>query len=172
MKKILVLPVILLALLSACGSAPEAVQQAADLNIPRSEQEVVVSGTPVTLADLSVEGMTCEMMCGGAIKKALAQVPGVSGTEIKFHEGDVANHAIVTYDPSKVSDTELVKAVQAIHEGQYKVSAIAITHQVKGNTTEAPATDAPAKEESGVSAALPELSLPNVFGFLGRLLRL
>ena len=64
---------------SSCGSA------AAVAGVARTVSEVAItSGTPVTFADLSVEGMRCEMMCGGSIKKALAALPGVVGTELKF----------------------------------------------------------------------------------------
>lgn len=174
MKKILVLPMIVVALLSACSSATTSTDEAAQasLDLPRSVTEVVVSGEPVTMADLSISGMTCEMMCGGSIKKALAALPGVTSTEIKFTEGDAIDHAIVTFDPAKVNDAELVKTVQALHEGQYKVSAIAITKQVKGaanSTEEEPAAQG---TEVQVSASLPELVMPSLFGFLARMLRL
>jgi copper chaperone CopZ len=173
MKKILVLPVILLLLFSACGSGAGTSEQAATSNVPRTEQEMVVSGAPVTTADLSVEGMTCEMMCGGAIKKALAKVQGVSSTEIKFTEDETADHAIVTYDPAQVSDAEIVKAVEAIHDGQYKVSAVTVTKQVQGLVpTSAPEDEGGEKQEAEVSASLPELVMPNLFRILFRMLRM
>ena len=73
------------------------------------EEVAISSGTPVTIADISIDGMSCEMMCGGSIKKALAKLPGVAGTEIDFIEGDERDHAIVTYDESKVTDAEMVR---------------------------------------------------------------
>lgn len=174
MKKIIVLPAILgILLLSACGSSDTTGEQATSNNVPRTEQEIVVSGAPVTIADLSVEGMTCEMMCGGAIKKALAKVPGVSSTEIKFTEGETADHAIVTYDAAVVTDADIVKAVEAIHEGQYKVSAVTVTKQVQGSApTSSPEDEGGEKQEAEVSASLPELVMPNLFRSLFRLLRI
>ena len=77
---------------------------------------------------------------------------------------------MVTYDPKQVSDAELVKAVQALHEGQYKVSAVKVTRQVLQAGDEVPAA-APAEEE-GVNAALPELQVPSLFGLLARLIHL
>jgi copper chaperone CopZ len=173
MKKTL-LPLIAAAVLSACGGSPQAPVAAEVQGVARTEREVVVAGEPVTLADMSVEGMTCEMMCGGAIKKALAKIPGVASTEIRFTEDESPDHAIVTFDPAQVSDAELVKAVQAIHEGQYKVSSVVVTHQVKGDAPEdgGEPEDAAAKEGSEVSAALPELVMPSLFGLLARLLRI
>jgi copper chaperone CopZ len=173
MKKTL-LPLIAAAVLSACGSAPQAPVAADVPGVARTEREVVVTGEPVTLADMSVEGMTCEMMCGGAIKKALAKLPGVASTEIRFTEDESADHAIVTFDPAQVSDAELVKAVQAIHDGQYKVSSVVVTRQVKGDAPAdgGDAGDGAAKEDAEVSAALPELVMPSLFALLARLLRI
>ncbi|MBP6699492.1 MAG: heavy-metal-associated domain-containing protein, partial [Flavobacteriales bacterium] len=102
----------------ACSQAPtsDAGSAAAVAGVARTVSEVAItSGTPVTFADLSVEGMSCEMMCGGSIKKALAALPGVVGTEIKFEEGEAVDHAIVTFDPAQVNDAQLVEAVQKIH---------------------------------------------------------
>ncbi|MFT3884944.1 MAG: hypothetical protein QM724_05790 [Flavobacteriales bacterium] len=164
--------------LAACGQASEPLaDKAADAPaIVATTHEVnITDGTPVTFADLSINGMTCEMMCGGAIKDALAKVPGVTGTEIKFTEGDgTPDHAIVTYDPAQVTDAELVKTVQALHEGQYKVLAVDITKQVRTTATgtgERPKTDV----NSQVSAAAAEVSgmvLPGLLGLLSRLVHL
>lgn len=172
MKKFLLFTILACGLLVACNSSsPETVSSAA-AGVTRSVTEVLVSGTPVTMADLSIEGMTCEMMCGGSIKKALAKLPGVNATDIAFTEDATADHAIVTFDAAQVSEAEIVKTVEALHDGQYKVSAIAITKQVQGAPA-ADATDEPAeKVQAQVSASLPELVLPSVFGVLSRLLRI
>jgi copper chaperone CopZ len=172
MKKILVLPMVICGLLTACSSSPETPAVSAIPDVPRTVSEVTVSGTPVTMADLSISGMTCEMMCGGSIKKALAKLPGVTSTEIRFTEGDATDHAIVTFDAAQVSDAEIVKTVQAIHDGQYKVSAVAITKQVQGETTDDAPEEAAEANEAQVSASLPELVMPSLFGFLARMLRL
>jgi copper chaperone CopZ len=171
MKKILALPMVLCALLAACSSSPETTATSLS-DVPRTISEVMVSGTPVTMADLSISGMTCEMMCGGSIKKALAALPGVTSTEIRFTEGDASDHAIVTFDADKVSDAEIVKTVQAIHDGQYKVSAVAITKQVQGEAAEESPEEAGEPGEAQVSASLPELVMPSLFGFLAHMLRL
>ncbi|MBS1583109.1 MAG: hypothetical protein JST66_13005, partial [Bacteroidetes bacterium] len=80
-------------------------------------------------------------------------------------------HAVVTYDPAKVNDAELVKAVQALHEGQYKVLAVDITKQVKG-TAQGDAAPAKAQQEGVSASALPEVSVPSLLGLLARLVRL
>ncbi|MCB0795512.1 MAG: heavy-metal-associated domain-containing protein [Flavobacteriales bacterium] len=137
----------------------------------RTESEIIItSGTPVTMADLSIEGMSCEMMCGGAIKKALASLPGVHSSMIDFSEGtDVADHAIVTYDPSQVSDAQMVEAIHKIHDGQYKVMAVKVTRQVLG---EAPVDEAVESEDaSQVNASLPRMLVPSIIRLLSQVLR-
>ena len=117
-------------------------------------------------ADLSISGMTCEMMCGGMIKSALVKVPGVENTEIAFHDGDATGHAKVTYDPAKVDDTKLVEAVQALADGQYKVESIAVVKQVKG---EKQAHCKPAADASGNGSCvsiLPEVPVPSLVAML------
>lgn len=173
MLKHIALPLTIAGLvLTGCGHAPEARVDSVPAGVARSVQEVVIqSGTPVTLADLSIEGMSCEMMCGSSIKKALAKLPGVSATEITFIEGDELDHAIVTYDESKVTDTELVKAVQALYDGQYKVLAVNVTKQVKA-TSGASAAQGEAKESRSVNAYLPtEAIVPSILALLTRILR-
>ncbi len=138
----------------------------------RTESVVGISeGQPIATADLSISGMTCEMMCGSIIKGALVKVPGVEKTEIAFHDGDALGHAKVTYDPAKVNDAELVKTVQALADGQYKVEAIAVVKQVLGQPS---AYIRPAKEhhEEPSASILPEVNMPNLLSTLLALARI
>lgn len=159
-----------LALLLACGEA--ASPGTRESSAARTVNEVVITtGTPVSTADLSISGMTCEMMCGGAIKDALAKLNGVNGTEIRFTEKEgEASHAVVTYDPKKVSDAEMVKTIQALHQGQYKVLAITITDQVlkTGSAEKQEAQDENAKVNA---SAITDVVLPSVLAFLSRLVQ-
>jgi hypothetical protein len=65
----------------------------------------------------------------------------------------------------------MVEAIQALHDGQYKVLAVTITKQVRGAgaTTDEAAGD---KEKNGVSVYAPSTTLlPNVVSLLAGLLR-
>lgn len=155
------------ALAMACSGGSEPVSVAA-----RTENTVnITEGQPMATADLGISGMTCEMMCGGMIKSALAKVPGVENTEIVFHDGDKIGYAKVTYDPAKVDDAKFVQAVQALADGQYKVESIAVVKQVKN----APSAFKQQKDKSdeGVSASLmPEVAMPNLVATLLALVRI
>lgn len=156
--------------LAACGEAPVPASPAAAVVTPTVSEVAITTGTPVTLADLSIDGMTCAMGCGSTIKSALAKLPGVSGAEVNFTEAGQTNHVVVTYDPSQVSDAEMVRTVQAIHNGDYKVVAVGITKQV----LKAGASSAPAESAGGaqVSASLEGVVLPSIVALLQRLVRI
>lgn len=160
-------------LLFSCssGDSAEGLAGSATSSIQRVVNEVVVSsGEPVTMADLSINGMSCEMMCGGAIKKAMAKMPGVVSTEIVFNEGDDLDHAVVTYNEAEVSDAELVAAIQALYDGQYQVKGIAITRQVKGSG-QISTGDVEVSQTSKVSVYAPAaILLPSVITILSRIL--
>ncbi len=170
MKNPLALSLLVFAM--ACSEAPAPTTADAAPAVARTEKEVAItSGEPMATADLSVSGMTCAMMCGGAIKDAMAKLPGVNNTEIQFTDADQQNHAVVTYDPAKVSDADMVKAIHALHDGQYKVSSVNVTKQVlHTGKADAPAD---ASSEGDVSAtALPDVVLPSIIALLSRLVRI
>ncbi len=152
---------------SSNGPAPEVASA-----IERTVVELAISsGDPVTVADISIDGMTCEMMCGGSIKKALGQLPGIASTDIEFIEGDERDHAIVTYDESKVDDSQMIEAIQGLYDGQYKVLAVKITKQVKSSVSAT--TGAADAAEKGISVLSPAATiLPGVLYLLSYALRL
>lgn len=159
----------------ACGEAVEPTAPVAD--VARTVSEVIISdGTPVTTADLEIGGMTCMMSCGRAVEKALAALPGVSNTTIQFTDGDAADHAIVTYDEGKVTDAQLIEAIGKVHDGAYKVVAVKITKQVKGDGAPVEATDEPAAGAGEGEVSVEETPtmdvIPSLLGLLSRLARI
>lgn len=170
MAKRTLLPIVAV-LLFACSQQAPAPQVSGGIGRV-VEQVTISSGTPVTVADLSIEGMSCAMMCGGSIKKALAQLPGVASTEINFIEGDENDHAVVTYDESKVTDAEMIEAIHKLHDGQYKVLAVKVTKQVMGATS-ASSDGAPVQKSEQVSVLSPAtMILPGILSLLTHFLRL
>ncbi|MCB9163183.1 MAG: heavy-metal-associated domain-containing protein [Flavobacteriales bacterium] len=161
------------AILTACSTGTPGDREAATAPaIERVVVEELVTGAAGTVADLSIDGMSCEMMCGGSIKKALAKLPGVNSTEIRFIEGDESDHAVVDYDASKVSDEEMIEAIQSLHDGQYKVVSVHITKRVPG--AGAVSTSARKVEETKqVSVINPSaIVVPGILGLLSYVLRL
>jgi len=152
-----------LLLLGACTGT----DQAAEV---KNNSEVNVTFTEVTgpsekyLANIAIDGMACEMMCGSKIAGELNGLEGVRNTEIDFKgEGEV-NFAVVEFDANTVSEQEMIQTVQAIANGHYKVNAVEVQHVVAGPKSET-------EDEEKVSAYEPHLQyrLPNIFSVFTRL---
>ncbi|HQW04963.1 MAG: heavy-metal-associated domain-containing protein [Flavobacteriales bacterium] len=166
----ILLPLTLAILFSCSRSTPVAEIPA---SVERTVEEVVItSGTPVTTVDLSIDGMSCEMMCGGAIKKALAKLPGVASTEIAFVEGEERDHAIVTYDESLVTDAQMIEAVQQLHDGQYKVVAVKVTKQVQSAGNADTDTDKSSTTNAVSVLAPAAMVLPSILTLLTYIFRI
>lgn len=162
-------PLLSLLLLLACGQGPAVEQHAAVA--ARTVQEVAITeGEPMATADLSIGGMSCQMMCANMIKGALAKLPGVSSSEVVYTDGEELGHAVVTYDPAQVDDAQLVSAVHALADGQYTVSAIAIVKQVKQGSADAKPVKQPTDEAS--ASLIPQVAMPNLVATLMALVRI
>ena len=171
-SRIFFVPILLAFIFASCNNQEAPSTDVAVAGVERTVKEVSISdGTPVTFADLSIEGMSCEMMCGGSIKKALAKLPGIAATEIKFVEGDERDHAIVTYDESKVTDSQMIETIQGLHDGQYKVLAVEITKQVTGPAETHSSVNV--KDQKRVSVSSPAIVvLPSILALLTQIMRL
>ncbi len=154
------LPILVVLLVAAC-TAPQA-DEATAANSPliiRTEQ--VASGPERYVATLAIEGMGCEMMCGTKIAGALNGLDGVLTTDIDFKgEGELSN-AVVEFDATTVNEQQMIEVVTALASGHYKVKAVEVVHfkpdaNSKGSEEE--------NDEKGISLK-PSLGyrLPNIF---------
>jgi copper chaperone CopZ len=67
--------------------------------------------------DLTIDGMMCSMGCVASIKKKLASVEGVVEYEVEFED----KKASIVYNPSKTNTENIVKSIENLHSGMYKV---------------------------------------------------
>jgi len=152
-----------LLLLGACTGTDQAaeVENNSEVNVTFTE---VTGPSEKYLANIAIDGMACEMMCGSKIAGELNGLEGVRNTEIDFKgEGEV-NFAVVEFDANTVSEQEMIQTVQAIANGHYKVNAVEVQHVVAGPKSET-------EDEEKVSAYEPHLQyrLPNIFSVFTRL---
>ncbi len=91
-----------------------------------SENTVKDSTSNVGLAsvELSIEGMSCEQMCGGAICKGLEKIDGVASTDLKFSSDNPVDMVTVKFDPEKVSHEDMTAKVESLAGGAYKVKSV------------------------------------------------
>jgi copper chaperone CopZ len=77
---------------------------------------------PTKILSLEVEGMSCEMNCGGSIRKALKKTGGVSRVEFKWVEEAEKQQTLISFDESKISQEEIIQIIEKINEGQFQTS--------------------------------------------------
>ena len=136
--------------------------EATETNVIYNVKEISTDGPEKTTADLEIEGMACEKMCGGSIKKALAGLNGVKSVEIKFDLEQKIDHAVVEYDEILVNEKQLTETVMNLHNGQYKVHSVTIEKHINqtSEVVNPPSENLLSKERyaGGVS-----YSFPNIF---------
>ena len=80
-----------------------------------------------TVAQMSIEGMMCEIGCVAKVRKELLEVPGVASATIDFEKDRALNVATVEYDAEVVEAEALVAKVTAIGDGMYPVHRMEVT---------------------------------------------
>jgi copper chaperone CopZ len=105
-------------LLAACQTSSSAdIKEITDEDIART-----VEATHI--AEIEVTGMTCEMGCGGDIRKALRNTGGVAKVDFDFESDRDVNIARVHFDNLTIQADELRKVITALNKGQFTVGQI------------------------------------------------
>ncbi|MFZ6053192.1 heavy-metal-associated domain-containing protein [Halocola ammonii] len=92
----------------------------------------VSSDSDKSVASISIDGMMCEMACGGKIRKELSQIDGVKLAEIEFNEGEPLDLAVVEFDPAVTDASKLATCVNGIADGLYSVKKVEVVNYSKG----------------------------------------
>lgn len=121
-KSFLFFTVSCLFLLSAC-QGPSSEQSAADVPVTRKTMNSEVNKV---VANLSISGMTCAAGCGGKIQQELQALKGVKTTDLDFAENRENNTVTVEFDPSQITEKEMIRCVGAIADGMYRVNSVEI----------------------------------------------
>ena len=109
------------------------------------------------VAEINLEGMTCEMGCGTLIKNALKKVEGVQDVSIAFDAENPEDQVTVECSVKSFDAKALVGAISSIHNGQYKVKSVSATHYLAdvNKSAEARQTCLPAEPAT--------FTVPNLF---------
>jgi copper chaperone CopZ len=76
---------------------------------------------PTHLAVATVEGMVCKMGCGGAIRKGLTEMAGISSVEIEYEDDRSAQLVKVKYDSSEINEERISDKIEEINDRQFSV---------------------------------------------------
>jgi copper chaperone CopZ len=105
----------LLGLFVACNSTPETIVLRREKVVKTTKTKVI--GTKKMTTEIA--GMTCEMGCGGSIRKALKETGGVERVQYDFVEGRKKQVALITYDAAKIDAQKMLQLIQTINEKQF-----------------------------------------------------
>ena len=87
-----------------------------------AKKEIAAAVKPET-ASFTIDGMTCPEGCAKTIEKNLSEMDGVQNAKVDFDK----KLATVNFDLNKLKSKDVVKAIEAIGDGQsYKVSNVKI----------------------------------------------
>ena len=75
-------------------------------------------------ADFKVEGMVCQMGCGGSIRKELKMTGAVERVEVNFVEEQKEQVVHVQYDSTLISTQKMTSILTSINDRQFKASLI------------------------------------------------
>lgn len=117
---VLILPLILA--IYSCSHEEEKIiikNAGAKKNHNTSNETTVI---PNKLLLVQVQGMSCEMNCGGSIRKALKKTGGVSRVEFKWIDEADKQQTLISFDDSKISQEEIIQLIEKINEGQFQTS--------------------------------------------------
>lgn len=156
MKKIGFLVWMFTLFLAACQTS------SSDEHNENSDSDIDRTVVSSHLADIEIEGMTCEMGCGGDIRKALRHTGGVSSVSFDFADNREVNIAKVQFDANSIDVSELRRVIEALNKGQFKVNTINAQALTKNKVKNKQAK----REEvgSGVQMTSPMISLSDLLG--------
>lgn len=104
-------------LLSACSSEPKKIH----LRTEKGVQTETVNVDANSMLTMDIQGMSCEMSCGGSIRKALKETGAVERVRYDFVEGEKVQKAYVSFDSSKISADEMINIVEKLNDQQFSV---------------------------------------------------
>lgn len=124
-----------------------------------------VADVEKTVARIGIDGMMCEIACGGKIRKELSELSGVALATVDFNDDAALNYALVEFNPSIVNERQLVETINRIGDGKlYTVTDVLITRYAPaGDQTRVSGTDA-------VNMSAPKFVIPSITDVLWNLI--
>lgn len=138
---------LLVALAFGCSDT----SQNANQNPNSNEEQIAV--IPTSEIILEVEGMVCEMGCGGAIRTALMETMAVSECGFDFEHGRETNFATIAFDEGKISSDKIMQMLGQLNDGQFNIRKLEMKSVVPKQDSE---------EQKKLTASIREEQLKNI----------
>ncbi len=108
-------------LVAALFSCQETSEKSKPLSVKKNKSIDVQANSQ---ADFAVEGMVCQMGCGGSIRKELKLTGAVERVEVNFVEEQKEQVVHVQYDSMLISIQKITSILATINDRQFKASLI------------------------------------------------
>jgi copper chaperone CopZ len=135
-----------------------------DVNGEEVANQENFSVEPNSVATIELSGMTCEMGCGGEIRKALKASGAVASTSFDFEDDRAYNVATVKFDNADLDEQKIRKIIEGLNDGQYKINSISI--QTLDNESSTGGNNSETSEKSLVNMRSSKLEFPNLLELL------
>lgn len=148
-------------ILSACSSSN---------NEPVSKESVtekVAEVTPNKVLTLDIEGMECEMACGGSIRKSLIETGAVSRVQfVDFDMNQETNSTKVYFDDSKISQEKIISIINKLNKNQFLVSSTQIDDYTEGSVEENKSTSSKETQKPSAEVSSRIIEIPNLLDMI------
>lgn len=139
-----------------------ACQSGSSSNVKEVSDEDIARTVATHMAEIEVEGMTCEMGCGSEIRKALRNTGSVARVDFDFQADRKVNLAKVQFDSETIDVQEMKRVIESLNKGKFTVGSIktkvlnSLDSNVKNSGTE--------ESGSGVQMKNQMISLSEILG--------
>jgi copper chaperone CopZ len=148
---------------SSCST--ESQEETTESNESTEQVAEVVADRTLTM---EIDGMVCEMGCGGSIRKDLKATGGVSGVQFDFEDERETNIATISFDKDLISVDEMIKRISELQDGQFTIGATSSESIDEVSTNETSSTSS--SESSKVNVSSKNVEMPNFLDLLSGLL--
>lgn len=90
-----------------------------------SNSEKVIPVHANAQLDFSVEGMVCQMGCGGLMRKELKKTGAVERVEVQFVDKEKVQLVQVSFDSTLISGNKITSILNTINDHQFTAKPIA-----------------------------------------------
>ncbi len=88
-------------------------------NASPKKEKTEISVVPNRMLTVEIEGMSCEMNCGGSIRKGLKKTGAVSRVEFVWVEEAEKQVTKISYDDKKIDEAKIVALIEKLNDGQF-----------------------------------------------------
>lgn len=110
-------------ILVACNTPSESSSKETGKKETKDKGEMLPDVQADRMLVVELEGMVCQMGCGGSIREDLYASKGVASVSFDFDEKNPVDVAHVAYNREKISADQIISIISKTNDGQFKVKA-------------------------------------------------